>query len=108
MGAQPARSWGGRPPPHAPPAAIDAARAQRLKIMSAPPDKLDRQRTYLKEPVVPAADFIRPTTTVEYAPLDPQTSIAETKLKDEIPRNNQPATGPVDFTAHSRDDSSSW
>ena len=76
--------------------------------MSEPNDKLNRQRTYFKEPVMPAADLSHPNTSVEYAPLDPQTSIAETILKDEIPRNNQPATGPVDFSANSRDDSSSW
>ena len=76
--------------------------------MSAPPDKLNRQRTYFKEPVVSAADLIHPTSSVEYAPLDLQTSIAETKLNDEIPQDNRPAPGVIDFTANSRDDGSSW
>ncbi|MEO8223010.1 MAG: hypothetical protein ABI563_19775 [Specibacter sp.] len=57
---------------------------------------------------MPAADLSHPTTSVEYAPLDPQTSTAETKLSDEIPHDNRPAPGPVDFIANSRDDRSSW
>lgn len=57
---------------------------------------------------MPAADLTHPNSSVEYAPLDPQTSIAETKLNDEIPRDNRPAAGAVDFIANSRDDGSSW
>ena len=53
-----------------------------------------------------AADLSHPTLSMEYAPLDPQASIAETKLNDEIPRDNRPTAGTVDFIANSREEGS--
>lgn len=55
-----------------------------------------------------AADLSHPSLSMEYTPLDPQTSIAETKLNDEIPRTNRPTPGAVDYIANSHDDGSSW
>ena len=55
-----------------------------------------------------AADFIHPATSVEYAPLDSQTSIAETQLNAEIPRDNRPTPGAIDFIANGVDDGFSW
>lgn len=55
-----------------------------------------------------AVDLSRPALSMEYTPLNPQPSISETKLNDEIPKDNRPTAGTVDFIANSRDDGSSW
>lgn len=44
-----------------------------------------------------AADLSHPSLSMEYTPLDPQTSVAETKLNDEIPKDNGPTPGAVDY-----------
>ena len=55
-----------------------------------------------------APDFIQPTTSVVYAPLDPQTSVSEKALQEVIDTPTAKRQGPVDFIATAPDGAAGW
>ena len=46
---------------------------------------------------MPAPDLSHPALFLDYAPLDTQSSVAESKIASEIPRTPAPSAGMVDI-----------
>ena len=55
-----------------------------------------------------APDLIHPNTTLEYAPLDPATSVSEKALQELIDTPTTTKPGTVDFIATPPDEAATW